>query len=126
MRVRRASESARRTQIQLPIRIVQSNFFAGVNSLVSAHDGRTHALVRAKARGGLNTIKAEIPEIEPMTDPVLRLESAAKATIYQAFDGASVLGQPIRQAMLNGFGMSPPVTFKTVDDQTKATWWRFI
>ncbi len=126
MRVRRASESARRTQIQLPIRVVGSNFFAGVNGLVSAHDGRTHPLVRASARGGLNTIKAEAPEIEPMADPVLRLERTATAIIYQAFDGASVLGLPIRQALLNGFEISPPATFKTVADQTKATWWRFI
>lgn len=126
MRVRRASETARRTQIQLPIRVVQTNFFTGVNELVSAHDGRSHPLVRARARGGLNTIKVEIPEIEPMVDPVLRLERTPRAIIYQAFDSSSVLGTPIRQALLNGFMLHPSMTLKTVADQLKATWWRFI
>jgi len=93
---------------------------------VSAHDGRAHVIVRATARGGLNTIKAEIPEIDPMTDPVLRLERTPTAVIYRAFDANSVLGTPIRQALLNGFAMTPPTTSKTVADQRKATWWRFI
>jgi hypothetical protein len=126
MRVRRASEIARRTQIQIPIRVVKTNFFQGVIELVSAHDGRAHVIVRATARGGLNTIKAEIPEIDPMTDPVLRLERTPTAVIYRAFDANSVLGTPIRQALLNGFAMTPPTTSKTVADQRKATWWRFI
>mgnify|MGYP001179539590 CR=1 FL=1 len=126
MRVRRASETARRTQIQIPIRVVQTNFFQGINDLVSAHDGRSHVIVRATARGGLNTIKAEIPEIDPMTDPVLRLERTPTAVIYRAFDATSVLGTPIHQALLRGFAMSPAATLKTVADQAKATWWRFI
>ena len=126
MRVRRASESARRTQIQIPIRVVQSEFFSGIKNIVSAHDGRSHPLVQASARGSLNTIKIEIPEIEPMIDPVLRLERTAKAIIYQAFDSASVLGTPIRQALLNGFAMIPTATSQTVSDSTRATWWRFV
>lgn len=126
MRVRRASETARRTQIQLPIRIVKTAFFVGVRELVSGHDGRTHPLVRASARGGLNTIKVEIPEIEPMLDPVVRLERTATAIFYQTFDALSVLGKPIHQALLNGFAMDPPTTVKTVADASRATWWRFI
>lgn len=126
MRVRRASESARRTQIQIPIRVVRTNFFAGINALVSAHDGRTHPLVQASARGGLNTVKTEIPEIEPMADPVLRLERTATAIIYQAFDANSVLGTPIRQALLNGFELSPPASFSSIAKLDQATWWRFI
>jgi len=126
MRVRRASEMARRTQIQLPIRVVQTAFFAGVRDLVSAHDARAHALISASARGGLNTIKVEIPEIEPMRDPVLRLERTPTAILYQTFDASSVLGKPIQQALLNGFAMKPPTTFKTVAEETRATWWRFI
>ena len=85
-----------------------------------------HPLVQASARGGLNTIKTEIPEIEPMTDPVLRLERTANAIIYQAFDSASVLGLPIRQALLNGFAMIPPATMQSVSARTHATWWRFV
>ncbi len=126
MRVRRASETERRTQIQIPIRVVQTNFFHDAHELVSAHDGRAHAIVTATARGSLNTIKTEIPEIDPMADPVLRLERTPTAIIYRAFDANSILGTPIRQALLNGFAMSPQVTFKTVADQAKATWWRFI
>ena len=72
--------------------MVQSEFFSGIKNIVSAHDARSHPLVRASARGSLNTIKTEIPEIEPVTDPVLRLERTANAIIYQAFDSASVLG----------------------------------
>src|SRR6266545_2423851 len=64
MRVRRAAEVGRRTQIQLPIRRMKTAFFDGVKALVSEHDGRSHQLVYASARGGLNTIKVEIPEIE--------------------------------------------------------------
>ena len=126
MRVRRASESARRTQIQIPIRVVQSNFFNGIKGIVSAHDGREHPLGQASARGSLNTIKAEIPEIESMTDPVLRLERTTNAIIYQAFDAFSILGTPIRQSMLNGFAMNPPSSSQSIKDLARATWWRFI
>lgn len=126
MRVRRASETARRTQIQIPIRVIRTNFFSGIAALVSAHDGRTHSLVRASARGGLNTIKMEIPEIEPMADPVLRVERTATTIIYQVFDANSVLGTPIKQALLNGFDLSPPVSFSSIAELEKATWWRFI
>ena len=126
MRVRRASETARRTQIQIPIRVVRTNFFAGITALVSDHDNRTHALVQASARGGLNTIKAEIPEIESMADPVLRLERTATSIRYRAFDADSVLGTPIRQALLNGFNMTPQASSSSIADREKATWWRFI
>lgn len=126
MRVRRASETARRTQIQLPIRKIKTDFFDGITDIVSAHDGRAHKLVHAIARGVLNTIKTEIPEIKLMADPVLRFERTANAIIYQAFDSASVLGVPIRRALLNGFAMNPPATLQTVADRSRATWWRFI
>ena len=126
MRVRRASESTRRTQIQIPIKVERTHFFRGITKIVSAHDGRSHPLGPARARGSLNTIKTEIPEIEPMTDPVLRLERTANAIIYQAFDSASVLGLPIRQALLNGFAMIPPATMQSVSARTHATWWRFV
>lgn len=127
MRVRRASETARRTQIQIPIRVIRTNFFEHVGFLLSAHDGRRHQLVQATARGGLNTIKTEVPEIESMSEPVLRLEKTTPNTIiYQAFDGNSILGAPIKQALLNGFAMSPPETLCSIRDRDRATWWRFI
>lgn len=126
MRVRRVSESSRRTQIQIPFRVLRTNFFSGMNALVSAHDARTHPLGETRARGGVNTVRTEIPEIEPMTDPVLRLERTATAIIYQAFDANSVLGTPIRQALLNGFEMSPPASSSSIKTLENATWWRFI
>ena len=126
MRVRRASESARRTQVQIPFRVVRTRFFSRINALISAHDGRTHPLVQAHARGGLNTVKTGIPEIEPMTDPVLRLERTTTKIIYQAFDAGSVLGTPIRQALLNGFVMAPRASFSSIANLDQATWWRFI
>jgi hypothetical protein len=94
--------------------------------VVSDHDNRTHPLIKASARGGLNTIKTEIPEIESMVDPVLRLERTATSIRYRAFDAVSVLGTPIRQALLNGFNMKPQNSFKSIADSEKATWWRFI
>lgn len=126
MRVRRASETARRTQIQIPIRVVRTNLFAGIKAMISDHDNRTHPLVQASARGGLNTVKIEIPEIEPMVDPVLRLERTATTIRYRAFDAGSVLGTPIRQALLNGFNMTPPATLSSITPIERATWWRFI
>lgn len=126
MRVRRASETARRTQIQIPIRVVKTKFFAGVRAITSAHDARTHALVSATARGGLNTIKTEIPEIERINDPVLRMERTTSGIVYRAFDAKSVMGAPIRTALMNGFALSPPATFTSIADRTRATWWRFI
>jgi HKD family nuclease len=126
MRVRRASEKARRTQVQIPFKVVRTKFFAGISRLISAIDGRAHPLVSARARGGVNTIKIELPEIESMADPVLRLERTASAIVYQAFDASSVLGAPIRQALLNGFKMTPALSFSTLADLGRATWWRFI
>ena len=126
MRVRRASETARRTQIQIPIRVVRTNFFTRITKLVSDHDNRSHVLVEASARGGLNTIKTEVPEIESMIDPVLRLERTANGIRYRAFDAGSVLGAPIRQALLNGFEMSPRTSSSPIANLDKATWWRFI
>ena len=51
MRVRRVSESSRRTQIQIPFRVLRTNFFTSMNALVSAHDARTHPLGETMARG---------------------------------------------------------------------------
>lgn len=126
MRVRRASETARRTQIQIPIRVVHTDFFSGITALVSEHNNRTHPLIQARARGGINTIKTEIPEIAEMADPVLRLERTANSIRYQAFDADSFLGAPIKQALLNGFRRTPKATLRSIADIERATWWRFI
>lgn len=126
MRVRRASETERRTQIQIPIRVLESNFFFGISELTSDHDGRIHKFIEAWARGVLNTIKIEVPEIEPMGDPVLRLEKTDDAIRYRAYDANAILGAPIKHAILNGFKMNPPTSYKTISDEIRATMWRFI
>lgn len=127
MRVRRASETVRRTQVQIPIRVIHTRFFENITEIVSAHDGRSHAIITASARGGINTMKVELPEINPMTDPVVRLERAPTAIIYQTFDANSVLGRPIMDALRKGLEFNPPVTFLTTPQEPEhATWWRFI
>lgn len=127
MRVRRASETARRTQVQVPIRVIRTKFFERIAEIVSAHDGRSHAIITASARGGLNTMKVELPEIDPMPDPVVRLERTPTAIVYQTFDANSVLGRPIMDALRKGLEFEPPVTFLTAPKEPRhATWWRFI
>ena len=127
MRVRRASEKARRTQAQVPIRVIHTRFFENITEIVSAHDGRSHAIITASARGMVNTMKVELPEIDPMTDPVVRLERTPDAIIYQTFDANSVLGRPIMDALKKGLEFDPPVTFLTTSrEPQRATWWRFI
>lgn len=127
MRVRRASETARRTQVQLPIRVVRTQFFQGANELISGHDGRRHAIVQASARGGINTLKVEIPEIEPMNEPVLRLERAPTGIVYEVYDAGSVLGWPIMDALRIGLRTTPPTTSLTLPSKPhRSTWFRFI
>lgn len=127
MRVRRASEHERRTQVQIPIRVIRTQFFEGIREIVSAHDGRAHSIITASARGGLNTMKVELPEIYPMTDPVVRLERTASAIIYQTFDANSALGRPIMDALRKGLEFTPSVTsLTTLREPHRATWWRFI
>ena len=127
MRVRRASENARRTQVQIPIRVVRSGFFGKDASMTSAHDGRVHTLRRATARGAINTIKLELPEIDPMDDPVVRFERQTSGIEYQVYNSISTLGTPIMEALERGRKMDPPATQLTVPAKPQnATWWRFI
>jgi PLD-like domain len=127
MRVRKAGESDRPTQTQVPIRLFRQPFFAGMTSVTSAHDGRTHAIIRAVARGGTNTLKLEIPEMRDFLEPVLRLERTVHGITYQAFDAGSVLGRPIFAALQRGLSMTPPATFVTrASSPERSTWWRFI
>jgi hypothetical protein len=127
MRVRRASETARRTQVQFPIRLIRTRFFDQVGEITSAHDNRVHGLRPARARGGPNTIKVEIPEIDTINDPVLRLERTATPIVYQAFDSNSVLGRPIMEALRRGLNQRPPSTMLAVPaNPANSTWYRFV
>lgn len=124
MRVRRASEKARRTQVQIPIRILRTKFFEGIRALTSAHDGRKHPIITASARGGVNTMKVELPEIESFIDPVVRLERTGPEIVYQTFDAKSILGYPIMQALYEGIETGQ--TSLTVPNVDHATMSRFI
>jgi hypothetical protein len=127
MRVRRASEAERRTQVQIPKRVVSTNFFEGMPGIKSSHNGQVHELHEARARGAVNTIKVEIPEIDSMDDPVVRLERTATDIFYEAYDRDSVLGRPIMDALERGRKMKPPVTELTLkNNPAQATWWRFV
>ena len=127
MRVRRASETERRTQIQVPIRVVRTGFFGADVSVRSAHDSRVHTIRRAEAGGATNTMKLELPEIDPMTDPVVRFERTAVGIEYQVYDATSTLGTPVMEAMERGRRMAPPATHLTLPDNPRSsTWWRFV
>jgi hypothetical protein len=127
MRVRRASETERRTQVQVPIRVVRTGFFGNDASVRSAHDARVHTVRRAEARGATNTMKLELPEIDPMADPVVRFERTAGWIEYQVYDATSTLGTPIMEALDRGREMDPPATHLTLPDNPRsATWWRFV
>lgn len=85
--------------------------------------GTRHAIITASARGIINTMKVELPEIKPMTDPVVRLERTPTAIVYQTFDANSVLGRPIMDALIKGQEFVPPVMFLTKpQDPHHSTW----
>ena len=81
--------------------LIAKKYYKNVLELGSAHDGRSHtiAIVTASARGIINTMKVELPEIDQMTVPVVRLERTPTAIVYQTFDANSVLGRPIMDAL---------------------------
>ena len=126
MRVRKASITERPTQTQVPIVVYRDPFFEGVKEIISSHNGQHHPIVEAGARGGINTLKLEIPEMRDFVDPVLRLEKTDSGMYYQAFDAQSALGRPIHVALQRGLAMKPPATLITRLPLDRATWWRFI
>jgi HKD family nuclease len=121
---------ARGTQVQIPIPLRQSAFFAGQNEIASGHDHARRRISEtrpARARGNVNTYKVEIPECRGMATPVLRLERTAAGIIYYAYEATSTLGQPILDALQAGRTESPPSTALTKpSDPDHSTWYRFI
>lgn len=47
-------------------------FFGNATQVVSAHSNVAHRIIRAQARGGINTIKLEMPEINNFGQPLAR------------------------------------------------------
>lgn len=126
MRVRKASVTGRPTQTQVPMAVFRDPFFEGVAEIISAHDSRAHPVSKALARGGINTLKLEIPEMREFVDPVLRLEKTDSGMYYQAYDAQSAQGRSIYAALQRGLEMNPRATLITRAPVSQATWWRFI
>ena len=121
--LRKASVTDRPTQTQIPIRLVQT-FFAGVSSVESAHSGVIHGLHQASARGSVNTIKLEIPEMRQFVDPVARFEKTGSGVTYEVHNASSPSGKQIVSRLQAGHVDGSTQT--SIKDHTKATWWRFI
>jgi len=123
MRLRRASATARRTQVQIPIRVVDV-FFGNTNQVISTHSGIGHNIIRARVRGGLNTIKLEMPEINNFVQPFARFEHTPAGIAYQVYDLGSPQGNQILASLQQG--RNDRTTQLSISDSNRATWWRFI
>jgi HKD family nuclease len=128
MRVRKAHVTDRPTQTQLPKAVYDDGFFAGVDAIRSLHDGRAHEVRKAWARGIINTLKLEIPEMRNFADPVLRFLRGHDGTVvYEAYDRGTPAGDGIFKALADGRTTTPRKTFLTLPGSPgQATWWRFL
>ena len=127
MRVRKAHATDRPTQTQLPKEVANAPFFGGIKSVLSVHSGDLHNVREASARGIINTLKLEIPEMRKMADPVVRFERTPAGIQYEVYDSSSAQGKAIMGALQTGLATSPPTTKLTrATTPSSATWWRFI
>lgn len=118
MRPRKASEHARRTQIQIPIK-VKREFFQDVTTVTSLHDGDPKNIVLAHARGSLNTIKLEVPEIGDFEKPVIKFTRKDSLTCYQAHDAGEFFDE-LEQGIKTG-----KTFISTNRNVENATWWQY-
>lgn len=123
MRLRRASETARRTQTQIPFRVADT-FFKGATGVRSAHSGEMHGINQATARGNRNTVKLEIPEMLDFVQPVARFERTPDGITYETYDVGSPQGNQIMATLEEG--RRDRSTQLSISDAERATWWRFI
>lgn len=123
MRLRKASVTDRPTQTQIPFRVVDK-FFQGATSVRSAHDGVSHGIISATARGNRNTIKLEIPEMRNFAEPLARFERTPNGIVYEAYDVGSPQGNQILQSLQAG--QPDGTTQQSISDPLRSTWWRFI
>jgi hypothetical protein len=123
MRLRKASVTDRPTQTQIPFRVVDT-FFQGATAVRSAHDGVSHGIIAATARGNRNTIKLEIPEMRDFAQPLARFERTPNGIVYEAYDVGSPQGNQILQSLQAG--QQDGTTQQSIRDPQRATWWRFI
>lgn len=123
MRLRKASQTTRTTQTQIPIRVADT-FFQGITDVQSAHSGQRHGIHVATARGGRNTMKLEIPEMADFVQPVARFERTPNGVVYQTYDETSPEGHQIMTTLQAGRADS--TTQLSISDADRATWWRPI
>jgi hypothetical protein len=123
MRLRKASESDRPTQTQIPFRVADT-FFRNVRTVRRAHSGVAHPIIEASARGGRNTIKLEIPEMRDFAQPLARFERGPRGIGYEVHDVGSASGNQILLSLEEG--RQDGTTQMTISDAERATWWRFI
>jgi len=123
MRLRRASATSRRTPVQIPIRVLNV-FFGNANQVISSHSNVAHAVIRARARGAINTIKLEMPEINDFVQALARFEYAPAGIVYQVHDIGSPQGNQIFASLQQG--LNEGTTQLSISDSNRATWWRFI
>lgn len=125
MRLRKAHAVNRRTQTQIPKRVIESGFFGGESEVVSSHSSRRHEIHEASARGIINTLKLEIPEMRDFVDPVIRFERTSDGIAYSVFDVGSPQGNQIMRSLEEGrIDNSTHLTMPR--NPISATWWRFI
>lgn len=127
MRVRKAHKTNRPTQTQIPKDVAESAFFKGISAVLSVHSGQTHGVRPAKARGIVNTLKLEIPEMRTMNDPIVRFEHSAAGVQYEVYEGSSPQGASLWASLRAGRTTSPVSTYLTKPATPgSSTWWRFI
>jgi HKD family nuclease len=127
MRLRKAHVVDRPTQTQIPKDVFEGAFFRGVATITSSHSGESHDVIYARARGIVNTLKLEIPEMRGFKDPVIRFERTPGGVQYSVYDANSLLGKPIKEALDRGLNMNPPTTYMTKPRTPQSsTWWRFV
>jgi len=89
------------TQIQIPV-MANQRFFANSAEVISDHNGETHSIHEARARGKTNTLKLEIPECRDLKVPVLVFQKTDHGTTYRVFDGRSGEGAKLLKRLEHG------------------------
>jgi len=125
IRVRRASETGRRTQVQIPQKVLDSPFFRGARAMKSLASGVSHPIRIARSRGSVNTRKIEIPEIDRVSDPILRVVHSGTELVYRVFDALSADGAVLHDRLLSGLKTGKTGTTMPAAPG-RATLWRVI
>jgi len=124
VRPRRASENRRRTQVQIPLALYYGYVFPATT--ITNRFGDVRNVVLAHARGRVNTVKVEIPEIADYADPVLRFTVTPNGGIvYETFDAWVGAGQSIMNSLRSGL-TTKKTTVTLPRQQERATWYMLV